>query len=469
MHNSIYQSCEGVTDSDILTIQENIRSRQETIRKEILIVVEKKRYLNRLLPICRLSGKALSHICSYLTHDRTPPPFLRTRYPCITMSHVCHSWRETVLQIPELWSTFCLGSPHCVALHLERSGDALLQVSTTRPSIIANFDNLYAKPQFSTFATDALKLVLRQSHRVRSLTLDVSKRALEDAFDHFYKDVGAEHKSALQSIILITKGSCELPNILSVPHLSALTCIELRGYQMVWHPSLLQFTTLNRIIIRNSRTHDSCSCGIHGLLHVLRNNPRVRVLEFVDASRDSTCSDSIDTPGEELLLISLRSLETLKIHSDAACINFFLTQCAIPTWTITDLKACDIIRSSPSAADFRKTIHTLRSVMSHIAKKSSLMNGLQLTFHYLLEAENANITIRRPPNGIVFQTYHYNPSCERTPSTTHREQLVERDQFHFHYPSLLTTGFSDTLRDLLLVLPLSRCYLHQDRDHYRAP
>ncbi|KAK7691093.1 hypothetical protein QCA50_006196 [Cerrena zonata] len=441
MRSNIYERCEGVTDSDILTIEKNIRSRQETIRKEILIIVEKKRYLNSLLPISRLPGEVLLRLFRHCSSQ----PVYRDRYPCFNISHVCYNWRELALQTPEMWNTFCLGHPECVKLLLERSGMAPLQVTSS--------GRLTEKPH--PLVADSLKLVLKHSHRVEALTLEVSNYVLEDAFGHFYADVCVEPKSAIQRISLLNLNPThsEIPNVFSALHLPALTCIEIRGYQMVWHPPLLQFTTLNRIII-HSRNSTGSSCGILALLQVLRNNPRMKVLEFVE--RAIACSGHDNMHVGELPLVDLQYLETLKIHTDAACINLFLTRCNISVSTITDIETRDEHHRPPAANVFEENINILRSIISHVAQRSTSMSGLELSFNDYAEQYgfNGNI-LGQPMLRIILQTYHFDTSPISIPSIPHELPLVERIRFSFRCPSSQSVGYADTLRGLLHILPLS--------------
>ncbi|KAK7691140.1 hypothetical protein QCA50_006243 [Cerrena zonata] len=452
---------EDITQSEISAINEDTRSRQQIIRHALQLIVEKKRFLNNLLLVSRLSSKLLSRIFSYLTcdvssHPKVPP------YQCITFTHVCHRWREIALQTHDLWSYIHLGHPECVALYLERSGQSLLQVTSMRghrlPSRYPPRKQLHSPSD-----VESLKLVLGQSHRLRALTLDLPIHAIEEAFVVFRTNL--VNAPVLRSITLLNRSlysrDSGSPDILFARSFPALLRIQVSRYPIVRHPALLQFTALDSLIIRNSS--QLSDCPIQRLLHVLRNNPKMRVLEYTDKLY-VPCPHSNTVPDEPSSLVNLPSLETLEISASADCINHFLTRCTFPSSTITIFNACHEMYSELTPEDVAVALGTLQSIITHISHRAVPMVGLGLSFDDLEEVDDDEFATPLPLiSQLLIETYHFDPSL--TATFVGRSCLNKRNQFRFDYPSPLDSSHADILHNLLYNLPLSNViYLRLDTD-----
>lgn len=401
--------------------------------------------MNSLLPIAKLSTEVLLHIFLYLAWNTSRLPDIHDDpYRCVTLTHVCHNWRELALSSPELWRSIHLRRPELTNLFLKRSGQTLLQLTAGTTPAGGSPRGWLELPQ--SLLIDSFKLVMEQAHRIEGLTVHLSNSVIESVFEGLSANVLPAQ--ALRRITLLYGGDSPPPNILSPHILPALTSITLRGYDAIWHPSILKFTSLESIFIEHAMhlpSTPSGDCIVHGLLQLLSKNPRMRVLEFVDNCCPGETSAS-DTVHDLLPLVNLPSLERLKFRSAVCCINLFLTQCTFPSSTITNLTISGNCNSISADGLSERPPAILQFVMTRIAQNSAEMSGFELSFGSLRKILNDSIRTEE----VTLEIYHSNPSS--TSPMIDKSQLVRRHRLCFN---LARMRFDRTLHTLLLSLPLS--------------
>lgn len=116
-------------------------------------IIERKRDINRLAPVSRLSPEILSDIFTYVAHediDHSSRP-----YAWLQATHVCHEWKEIAQAAPRVWNHVKLTSSiDCLKDFIARSKQAPLHIMADHafPKVISDH-------------------VFGQLHRIQTLSL----------------------------------------------------------------------------------------------------------------------------------------------------------------------------------------------------------------------------------------------------------------------------------------------------------
>ena len=399
----------------------------------------------------------LALIFSFLSCDYSNfPSLLESPYQHMVVARVCSKWRTIALSNPHFWTIY-LGPPTHVAAFLQYSGEALVDiVSGFQPirHLVGQSNRFMPKIYSGPFLTssrlvaESVELIQAQFHRVKSLTLAIPSHILKDIFHAL--ESGLVKAPALRKIVLSSKGGGDLPIHIFSPHsLPILSHLELCHYRFACGPTLHQFTTLETIIIRNPLGLGSSSCIAHGLIPVLHNNPRLKVV----CIRDDFCPDGcleLPLPSHpELPLVSLPYLSRIMLHLDMGCINFLLTHLVIPHSAITDIRPSDPQSNSPQCSPA-----VLKSIASHLARKYSEIAGFELTFQGTSISFPYGIE-HRPLYGsrISFEICHPDSSETSQLVPADERKFIKRDRFELVVP--LDDGWIDAIKDIIFLLPLA--------------
>ena len=368
----------------------------------------------------------------------------------MTVSQVCYSWRTAALATHSLWGTIHLNYSNLVAPFLQRSGQILLDVVVTKAAYIRSIP-LRQDATPDSPIVQSMRLLSEHSHRIKSLSLNLSNRTLANALQELHRD--SFTAPSLRKIILYNHDENNLPDIFYPRHFPALAHLELRRFCFVRHPTSLQFTTLETLIIQNvnDKPHNHPSqCVLRELLHVLYSNPRIRVFKLLDAN----CGERTPQPVEEvskLPQVTLTHLREVEIKSNAACIDLFLTQCIISPSATVEFTTSDCSAGTPLPSTHTydtQILPTLQSIVSFIAKRSDEMDGLEVTFHDLHYFANQDLPPRRSETcTVAFVTCYSDRSLASGPD------FVRRDRFRFRCP--VRVGWARILSELVFPLPLS--------------
>ena len=442
--------------SDITVIQDDIRTRERKIQLVDSAIAKEKRNINSLLPISRLPTEVLSHIFTYVSLNCSDfPEIQESPYECMTVSQVCYNWRTVALATHSLWSTVYMNYLDGVALFLQRSGKMLLDVVAVKMDYYrmtpSDLPMHIRHGTTESSIMESMRLLLEQPQRIRSLNLKLSNHTLANALREVYQD--GSTASSLRKIVLYDEDEDDLPDIFYPRHFPNLVHLELHRFCFVRHPTSLQFTTLETLIIHNADDkpyNHSSRCVLRELLYVLSSNPRIRVFKLLD----EYCGERDPQPDEgagELPEVTLSYLQEVKIHSDAACINLFLTRCTLPLSATVEFITSDCSTNthlpSPYTYD-TQTLLALRSIVASISKKSDAMSGLEITFRNLQDFTDQNL----PPSP------RRSDACAVTLVTCYSDSasgpdFVQRDRFQFNCP--VRRGWANILSELVFLLPTS--------------
>ena len=448
-------SHEGQSDL-VSSLKTNIASRERNIQQEHLAIAEHRRYLNSLLPVSMLSAEILTHIFSFFSWDYTQfPSITESPYQYMALAQVCSRWRAVALSKESSWSIY-LGTPDHVSVLLQRSGRALIDVISGFTSLgqFAGSPEPFSgtMPHFFTpksLVANSFELILEQFHRVRSLMLSLPGQVIED----MVRNIGTHELTApaLRRIVLCNSdGDHSPPIILSPRHFPALTHLELLRYSLIWYPTFYQFTTLETIIIQNAQTPTSQSCIIRGLMQVLSNNPRLRVLEIRDRCCPETLLNSHPASRTTYPPVVLFNLKKLIAYLDPGCVNFFLAQCELPPLTTTDIHAGTegrFIEKCPLANP--------RPIVSQLAQRYSKMTGLELTLQTINSTYIPGAPLSTYPGcEVTFVICHSDYESSRPTSTALDDvSYNRRDILQFLCP--FDGDWVKTLQDTIRLLPLT--------------
>lgn len=154
--------------TDVLPIDEQIEQCQD--EKEL---IELKRRRNELIPISRLPVFLLTSIFLLFPAIRKEDDDLYWEledediyYPTwLSITHVCHLWREAAIEYPLMWTNIILDSPEWTHIMLQRSKSAPLVI--------------HQKPRRQQALDDhIIQLLLPHLHHVQKLIMDITPSIL---------------------------------------------------------------------------------------------------------------------------------------------------------------------------------------------------------------------------------------------------------------------------------------------------
>ncbi|KAK7029677.1 hypothetical protein VNI00_014375 [Paramarasmius palmivorus] len=152
----------------------------EDKRRKIQNFIEKSHSL--LAPVHRMPPEILSYIFSFCCQQAVLIPGVQARPPLVSLSFICHRWRDTILSIPSLWSVLDINFEpwkwdfeqleRVVAMYLTRSKShpltLYLDLTSTREEDQETSEKCIA----------ILRRIVRESHRWETAELDISPSGL---------------------------------------------------------------------------------------------------------------------------------------------------------------------------------------------------------------------------------------------------------------------------------------------------
>ena len=294
------------------------KSLSEQIDKYFLAICDLRVRMNQHVPIARLPPEVLGHIfaCLVAIMEEYLPGFGRLgsspNYRWLSVTHVCHHWREVALRTPVLWTNISVQhsrSVERVEAFITRSRRAPLRVKVR---VIQDIERWRG----------TLKLLAREMSRVEELELLVYET------EDMWKDVAQHFPPAaplLRTLVIRVDGIIEpaiygaLVRFLSQSAAPNLKGLEVLSFRISWNKTILP-QSLTRIVVDYSRGEfgqESCSsvAVAIGNLPVLEELKLLYVLAPLQVDMQSL--PPVKSP------ITLPRLRFLDISASAlACVHF---------------------------------------------------------------------------------------------------------------------------------------------------
>ena len=237
---------------------------------------------NMLQPVNKLPPEIIPRIAQHILQGNTDT------YPIIPLTHVCRYWRQSIISAPENWALISSDRIGLMALTLERSGAAPLQLRLRNSTpIIQNFGDLIT-PHIQN--TEVLKFWELTTLEDFTQTLPNFPQSMPNLR---LLDLG--HKGGTPGWDSSTNPFGLFPNTLR----------SLRLYDIPLYPPFLEIRTLTELSLR----YDMVQPSLDTLLDVLKENCS---LESVDLDIDS---DEYPTQISQRPAVVLNQLHNLSITS----------------------------------------------------------------------------------------------------------------------------------------------------------
>lgn len=277
----------------MLTVEEKARQELEAgIQEHTRAILDMKHKLNQLVAIARLPPELLSEV---FLHCIDPKSGARP-YSWIPLSHVCHHWREVAVLSPRIWSKIYVTRLDCVKEMLERSKKVPIDVYAGTG--IWHWQN----------SDDALRLVLKQFARMRTLELRYTSRLQE-------KDVpssapllktlmldGVDIEMTIEDVLTSNGGlfeKCDMPS---------LERLEINNYYQRWASPIFR-PTLTRLVLATTVV----SLQPSPLSEVLDALEAMPLLEYVELKNELPSIASAGELGGATRVIDLPNLAELRV------------------------------------------------------------------------------------------------------------------------------------------------------------
>ena len=235
---------------------------------------------NMLQPVNKLPPEIIPRIAQHILQGNTDT------YPIIPLTHVCRYWRQSIISAPENWTLISSDRIGLMALTLERSGAAPLQLRLRNSTpIIQNFGDLIT-PHIQN--TEVLKFWELTTLEDFTQTLPNFPQSMPNLR---LLDLG--HKGGTPGWDSSTNPFGLFPNTLR----------SLRLYDIPLYPPFLEIRTLTELSLR----YDIVQPSLDTLLDVLKENCS---LESVDLDIDS---DEYPTQISQRPAMVLNQLHNLSI------------------------------------------------------------------------------------------------------------------------------------------------------------
>lgn len=267
---------------------------------------ELKSYRNSLAPVSRLPHILLTDIFILVHQSELTENSLRDRLPpCLQVSHVCRSWRDSALHCPLLWTHILFRPPEWTPIMLERSRSAPLRVG-----IMVEHQNL-ADDGF----VSSVRLALSHIHHIRYLRI-----ALIDRF----RDLGdllspllTGSPDILEELILSSPSTFPnyiYPSMESAPYMHSLV---LHSCHINWQ-RFSSVGNLTSLVLKDIPI--SSRPSVEDILSILQSMPKLGKLSLLHAI--SELPPSIRTlPPNDVPPIRLQ-------HLFGLCLSGFVLDCA---------------------------------------------------------------------------------------------------------------------------------------------
>lgn len=305
-----------------------------------LRIVDKKREINRGLPIFRLNHDVMLEIFIHCALASMFPPFgYRPRgqkaFEWLNVTRVCHYWREVALNSPSLWSHFLLtnSAPRTREL-LARSKRATLSVESDRETSIS--DGQVLELLFENIdRTRVLDIALDHRKPIPSIQLPLVAPQLTRFI------LRCDYR--MQEPFPIPLKGCDMPK---------LSHLELHNVAITWPNSVLR-ASLTHLVITAPCLAIRQAPGLPplpSLIDVLKDMP---LLEHLDLK---SVSHILRIPPSETRLLRLDHLRLLKLAEGGTLCASFLSHVIHPATACIHLSPDFSRNTSQDVKALRKAI-----------------------------------------------------------------------------------------------------------------
>ncbi|KAF9789241.1 hypothetical protein BJ322DRAFT_528213 [Thelephora terrestris] len=281
------------------------------------ILPELRSLESSLQPISRLPKEIFILIPHYFgwKPDWEPGPYSHptTNIPLIAMTHVCRSWRSTLLSTPSLWTKIDFSvstNPQQALEFLHRSSNQLLDV-------FQNLESLYHLEPF-------LSITLRNIHRLRSLEIYSSHPYVENVLDKLTMSAPELRYFAISNDPDITRRDVGFPTTVFKGQLPKLATLSL-------HYLRTNLRTFNFPCLTRFEFTTGTTMSVQDMTSFFERSPS---LEFVQICLPYLSQPFAAPPRKRVQLTALRELRL----DQTACVSGLLDHLTLPRCTEMMLK-----------------------------------------------------------------------------------------------------------------------------------
>ncbi|THH27696.1 hypothetical protein EUX98_g6491 [Antrodiella citrinella] len=307
----------GVTTSAF--IEETRKKLAKEVEEHFRAIAELRRRMNAIIPVARLPPEILGHIflwyITVMATHRDPGYYRDSYHRWLTVTHVCHRWREIGLCTPNLWTDIRIGqgSVERVQAFISRAKHAPLQIHASNDCADIKW-------------LPALHLIASELGHVETLNLNVPLGTLKTLTDNIPSSAPLLRLLTIAGSSYYGSTPLTLPVFLtsacSTPRLEELKVV---GYNLSWLDSILpQSLTHLAVTLAGSSQETQCSdvvTVIHAL-SCLKHLELNRVLAPLQTTitRLPPISLSVSLPNLTCIIL---------LGSPLVCVHF-LDHCVIP-------------------------------------------------------------------------------------------------------------------------------------------
>ena len=283
---------------------------------------------NNFAPVNRIPSDVFSLIPKYLEESEMDENL-------ITLTHVCHGWRELLVAHPLLWTRMDCANIDKTRVYIERSKSSPLEISLS-----------FFKRGKATYLEDAFHLVVPHISRLKYFSITGKKNLLENITPHLSCSIPLLRGL---SIDLFGYPATTLQGTLFSGDLSSLRTLSLTGVitHLPWD-NLSELTTLTLSRVPKDKI------SVTQLLDFFVNAHRLRNIKICH----SIPSSSNASPGR---VVSLPCLENLTIDADVAH-SVLLNHLCIPVGASVILEFAFIGSESPLTEFLPSSLGNLKNV-----------------------------------------------------------------------------------------------------------
>ncbi|KAF9647935.1 hypothetical protein BDM02DRAFT_3187559 [Thelephora ganbajun] len=281
---------------------------------------------NKLAPINRIPPEVFSLIPEYWDKNDMDKNL-------ITLTHVCHGWREVLIGHSSLWTRLDCADAEKTRVYIERSKSLPLEIALRRR-------------EYSSYLRDVFLMVMPHISRAKSINIVGDKNILQTFTEYASCPVPLLRELIIN---LPYKSSSALSTTLFNGDFPSLCTLSLTGVipHLPWK-NMSKLTTFELCHVMSNKI------SVTRLLDFFVNAPFLR-----DIKLDSIPDSSDAPPGR---VVSLPCVKSLNIFAGSTSSSISLNHLSLPPGALLDLE-CDFSgEESPLPKFLPKTVENLQNV-----------------------------------------------------------------------------------------------------------